>query len=231
MSPGFVTLFNEIYEEPLKDPHRFLLDELPIPTGLDRADLVAETAFRMAKISQEQSLSVLRDDLLVEMLPQAAEQALSMLSRYDDRGSYDRPLAQDESDEVIRLCNRYDSLYRSLANQAPVLFCPQLRGAGILDACEADISFGTCLVEVKATVRRVSGNDLRQIFVYLALDAVQHSYCWTEFVIFNPRRGTLYRADVEPLVRQISGGRQPLDVFLEMHSFLESSDLLLEQRF
>lgn len=227
MSPGFVTLFHRVYEEPLKDRERVLLDELP-PARLEQPEFIAELAFRMAKICQERSLSVLSNDDLLSIAPEAAEHAILALARFEGKGFAKKQISQSGILEAIRLCNRYDALYRAFPNAQSMQFCPRLKGAGILNPCEADISIGPCLVEVKAKLRPVVNEDLRQVFVYLALAAVQRTYNWAEFAIFNPRRGTICRMEVESLIRQLSGGRQPLDVFLELHSFLESSELQIE---
>ena len=46
-------------------------------------------------------------------------------------------------------------------------FTPKIRGAGFLSECEADISIGPSLFEVKTAESKIAGKDIRQLLVYL----------------------------------------------------------------
>src|SRR5687767_1115096 len=50
-------------------------------------------------------------------------------------------------------------------------FTPKIRGAGVLSECAADISTGPPLFEVKTAESKIARKDIRQLIVYLALQA------------------------------------------------------------
>lgn len=54
-------------------------------------------------------------------------------------------------------------------------FTPKIYGAGLLSECEADISIGPLLFEVKTAERKIAGKDIRQLIVYLFA-----GYYWQE---------------------------------------------------
>jgi hypothetical protein len=47
-------------------------------------------------------------------------------------------------------------------------FIPKIRGAGFLSECEADISIGPSLFEVKTAESKRAGKDISQLIVYLS---------------------------------------------------------------
>jgi hypothetical protein len=46
-------------------------------------------------------------------------------------------------------------------------FTPKICGCGFLSECEAGISIGPSLFEVKAAESKIAGKDIRQLIVYL----------------------------------------------------------------
>jgi hypothetical protein len=132
---------------------------------------------------------------------------------------------------AIILCKRYSAMSSYFGLNATLDFCPRFPGAGILASAEGDIGVGDCLVEVKTVKRNTSANDLRQVITYLALDAAAGRNRWKSFAFFNPRRGTLHIAEIEPFVLRVSGGRPASEVFSDLIQFVESHSLSLDTRF
>lgn len=81
------------------------------------------------------------------------------------------------------------------------------------------------------TVNRNFGSvDIRQLFVYLALQAISSKPRWSSAGLFNPRRATWCRFDVEPFVALISGGRT-MDNVCEMFLRKFARDVELDSVF
>jgi len=229
LTPHYITLFNEAYREDLTDEDGEQMGELDIPEELDRADVAAELGFRLAKVAHQHRAPLNDNEWIRRLVPYATEEMRVSFSGH----SGPRPPVDPTDAEVceaLRLCSRYAAFYR-MVDGAEILFCPPLQGVGVLNSCEADISVGSMLVEVKTTTRRVSGRDLRQVLVYLALGSVQKTFKWSEFGIFNPRRAEFSRITIDVFIAQISGGKSAREVYAEILSFVESSDLVLDQQF
>lgn len=232
LNPSFVSIFNEAYEHQLTDSDGVEIEVLPIPEGVEYPDLIAEFAFRLARLAHHRALSFEQTEQSQELIEEAEAEALNLILRYDNKlPTSTTGLTRIERDEGLRLAWRYQHLYRNFPANSKVDFCPQFPGAGFLDSCEGDLGIASCLVEVKTTVRKPSGKDLRQILIYLALSANAGKHHWKEFGIFNPRRGTLHRTEVDSFVLRISGGLPPSEVFAELISFTESNELVFDKRF
>ena len=71
--------------------------------------------------------------------------------------------------------------------------------------------------------------------IRMALDAAsarpQSAPRWSHIALFNPRRGSLHRAEVDALLLLLSGGKPRADVFAELIAFAESNEPAMEQRF
>src|SRR4051812_2471999 len=58
LTPRFVSLFNEAYETELRDELGRFLSVLPVGSSVERPDIVAEFAFRLARVSHEKRISI-----------------------------------------------------------------------------------------------------------------------------------------------------------------------------
>jgi len=231
LTPHFVALFNEAYETCLVDSGR-QLDILPIPTGVDRVDIIAEFAFRLARLAVQEKASFEEIGDHATLIGEAEGEALELIRRYEGAQPVEViPLSVEEKNEGLRLCRRYPSLFGEFAPATSVQFCPRISGAGFLDTCEGDIGIGSCLIEVKTTTRKPSSKDLRQLIIYAALDANSGSRRWREFGIFNPRRGSLHKVEIDPLILRVSGGKPSSDAFADLIVFSESNEPTLERTF
>ncbi len=231
LTARFVAVFNESCGIPLRDVTGVVLSALPMGDGVERPDLVAELAFRLARLAHDAGLDCTKLRGKRELMASAEKEAFQLIQRYEgEKPSEMVPLTRDERAEGLRLCGRYKSLYAEFESGATIEFCPAFKGAGFLNSSEGDIGIGETLIEVKTTTRKPAGKDLRQLLVYLALDA-NAGKRWSSVGLFNPRRGTLHFTNIDPLILSISGGKAPSDVFSELISFTLSNEHVLEQRF
>ncbi len=231
LTPRFIGLFNEAYEQRLFDNRGKTLTSVPMALGI-RAAIVAEFAFRGAQILHD---AMLDPSTFLEnpaIWQEAAVRAFEVIQRYEGTKpvSLD-PLSQTEMSQGSALVLQYAALYSAFSSFDPIQFCPRFSGAGFLDAAEGDLGIGGTLIEVKTTTRKVSGKDLRQLITYLALDANANRLRWSRIGVFNPRRATLHVADVDALLLRLSGGKPRVDVLGELIAYVESSDLVADQGF
>jgi hypothetical protein len=232
LTPRFVAVFNEAYEVAVCDPSGRQLSFLQTAAGVERPDIVAEFGFQLARSAQERGLAsaALRDEK--SLVAKAEKEAFELIQRYEGGPPAGIiPLTEVERSEGLRLCERYEALYAAFPGCPAIEFCPRLRGAGFLNSSEGDIGIGDSLIEVKTTTRKPSGRDIRQLITYMALDANAETRRWSRVAIFNPRRGTLHRVEIDSLVLRLSGGKPPSDVFAELIGFAESNEPTIERKF
>lgn len=106
-----------------------------------------------------------------------------------------------ESAEISR---RLSKFFRN--DQDFIMARPLFSGCGIIDHSEADIIFGKTLYEIKTVDRNFRGRDIRQLITYCALNHMGKQYDLAKIGIYNPRRGTIFEADIEMIAYEICGG-------------------------
>jgi hypothetical protein len=232
LTPRFVSVFNEAYKTTLCDCWGHKLLPLLVQSRTEHSALVAEFAFRLARIARKERIDLDRIKEEKALVAKAESEAFELIKRYEGRQTANIvPLSDADRFDGLRLCERYPALYAFFSNDSTIEFCPAFRGAGFLNACEGDLAIGDNLIEVKTTTRKPAGKDIRQLVVYLALDANAGNMRWLNVGIFNPRRGTLHLAEIDSLILRLSGGKPCSDVFAELIGFVESNELVIEQRF
>ncbi|HEX7722761.1 MAG TPA: hypothetical protein VF397_11430 [Pyrinomonadaceae bacterium] len=95
----------------------------------------------------------------------------------------------------------------------------------------ADISIGRALFEVKTVDRNLASKDIRQLIVYLALQAATGERIWSVGGFFNPRKAEYHEFVVDELIAQVSGGRSSSEVYHALVDFVCSWDLQLDTAF
>ncbi len=218
LTPSFVRLFNEAFADELSDHPQSKLQSIPIGPSIEKHDLVAELSFQMAKEANRYEVSVEELKNNSKMVKNAYNNAVQFLAHYkpDDMSVL---LNNDEVSESILLASQYEKFFNEL-NLSNIEFSPNIAGSGFMSKCSADLSVSETLYEVKTVSRNISGTDIRQLFVYLALQATAGSPKWTHAGFFNPRRALHYRFSIDHLVYRISGGKSTPDVFRYIVEFL-----------
>lgn len=232
LTPGFVALFNAAYETVLRDVSGQELSLLPVPTGVERRDIVAEFAFRLARIAHKEHMNLKKSLDEKGLIARAETEAFELIRRYEGGAPAEVvPLSECERSEGLRLADRYSALYLAFPEGSTIKFCPVFPGAGFLNSSEGDIAISDCLIEVKTTTRNPAGKDLRQLIIYLALDANAGKKRWSHMGIFNPRRGTMHLVEIDSLVLRLSGGKPRSDVFAELIAFVQSNEPVIDRAF
>lgn len=232
LTPQFVSLFNEAYQKDLCDRNRRELVPILVKPGTKRLDIIAEFAFRLAQLANQNSISIQDAWCQTSIIVEAEKLAFQLIQRYDGNQSFiSAPLTEMEMADGFLLCSRYDALFAVFPENENIEFCPKFNGSGFLNSCEGDIGIGTALIEVKTTTRRASGSNIKQLISYLALDANTGRRKWSHIGLFNPRRGTFHYAEIDLLILRLSGGKPTSDVLAELIRFVESNETRIDHNF
>lgn len=211
LTPSYVRLFNEAFLDDLSDYPQSKLHGITIGKNIEKHDLVAEFAFQLAKEANDRGVIVenlLNDE---ELTGASFDNAVRFLSHYEP-DDINMLLNTDEVSESVALANQYSLFFEQL-NFSNVKFSPEIAGSGFMGKCLADLSVGETLYEVKTVNRNISGNDIRQLFLYLSLQAVTGDRRWTHAGFFNPRRALHYKFSIDHMIYKVSGGKSTSDVF------------------
>ena len=230
LTPNFVQVFNEAYVRRITDPSG-VVARIPLGANTHQADAVAEFAFHLAAEAYAVGISV--DHASGD--PQLTERAMSeaLLAVRGQRGQLSpavHSLSEAEQSEGVAMARIYERFIRLWPADAAVEFSPAIAGANIMPSCRADLSIGAALYEIKTVSRNFQSRDIRQLLIYLALQAAAGDRRWLYGGLFNPREGVFCRFSVDWLVERLSGGRPPLDVLVEFVLAL-SRDAEIEARF
>ncbi len=219
LTPSFVRVFNEAFEDDLSlYPGSMNLKKIDISPRVEKHDLVAEFAFQLAKESKKRNVPAVKLKSSTEIVNSVFREAICFLKHYD-QGIVDDLLNSEEVAESYLLAYQYEK-YLNKIDATKIEFSPKIVGAGFMNKCYADLSIDSTLYEVKTVSRNISGNDIRQLFIYLALQASEGNRKWTHAGFFNPRRALAYRFSIDHFVYRTSGGKSTPEVFQSIVGFL-----------
>lgn len=231
LTPSCVSLINTSYGQYIRG-FRPVDVELRINAGeLKDQDLLAEGAFEVFRVANANGSGTSDVFESLELFDTAWETAVTKIGRYRPIEVRPAPARNELSFRYVQaLCMRYEG-FRAQKPDYPVEISPVLKGCGILGVCEADISIGPELVEVKAISRNFTSKDIRQIVLYLALDAISGANRWDSAVLFNPRRAWYLTFDPRKLLEYISAGKSAIEVYRSIEDLLLRRDFVRDQEF
>ena len=232
LTPTFVRLVNEVYKKHLTDNNGSPLK--PVEKSLEVVDhaVLAEFSYHIAKLAVQNG-TIARDVYENDSLRQSAEQsALLVVEQYEGAKPHTGVrLTEVEQDEGLSLAKNYERFFDQKGWQEGIEFDPIIPGAGFLQTCQADISIGRALFEVKTVSRNLAGKDIRQLIVYLALQATAGNKSWTRAGFLNPRKAEYHEFDVYTVITQIAGGRSVPEVYRDLVEFACSRDVQIDTAF
>ena len=129
------------------------------------------------------------------------------------------------------MARNYERFFEQRCGGENIEFGPVIPGAGFLAECRADISVGATLFEVKTVNRNLAGKDIRQLFIYLALQNATGQRRWKAAGFFNPRRAIYHEFLVVDLIERISGGRSSSEIFQDFIDFVSVRDIQFDTVF
>lgn len=100
---------------------------------------------------------------------------------------------------------------------------PHFKGCGIIFEANGDIVYNTTLSEVKAGERNFNIQDIRQIYVYLALNHESKELKLTQMELCNPRTGMIWCEYIDDVSDNIAG-RSTIEVYSEIINFISNDN-------
>ena len=232
LSPMFVHMFNEGLREEFFDTSGALVRPISRMMDVGESAIIAEFAFRLAKLSIESRMSIseaFRDE---RARVTALEQAMATVRSYEEAGGEIPTLLTElEQEEGLALACNYEYFLDQRGRRETAVFCPRIPGAGFVSSCEADISIAGSLFEVKTVNRNIASKDIRQLLVYLALQAATGERRWSRAGFFNPRKSEYHEFNIDNFIAAMSGGRSSVEVFREIVEFASSREIQLDNVF
>ena len=232
LTPPFVHMINEGFKKRLTDDFGFPLEAVEKQATSRDSSAIAEFAFFLMKVAFEKGLRV-EQAFQNEALRSSVEQkAVTAIDRYESpSGPVTTSLMQVEQEEALSLAYNYERFFSQRPANGMVEFSPEIPGAGFIAPCRADISIGHALFEVKSVSRNLAGKDIRQLIVYLALQAATGERRWNNAGFFNPRRALYQEFEIDDLIPRMSGGRSSVEVFQELVDFVCARDIQIDTAF
>lgn len=232
LTSDYLRAFNAAYGLRIRNEQGIGALPLPVNEAVRHHDVISEVAFHVARQSVEQNIDMaaaFRADA-VRFAAIHRTQDLLMSVYQGDAAPF--ALTSAEWDEVWLIVQTYDLFFRLIKKDVPqFVFEPKFAGLGFLSECRGDLSAGTTLFEIKTVTRGIHGRDIRQLLLYLTLQAATGDRRWSHGGFFNPRRALMYQFQIEEVIQQISGGRTSSEVFAEIGDFLASREIQVDSRF
>ena len=149
---NFMRVFNEANVIELTTKHGESVCPVPVNADTNRLDLVAELAIHSTRLACGRNISVESVFSDIGLLRIAWRSSQALIDRYEGRKpTVEFNLAEDEQLEACALARNLGELLSSLDGE--IEFSPRIPGAGVIGECEADLSIGRTLFEIK-TVNR-----------------------------------------------------------------------------
>lgn len=98
---------------------------------------------------------------------------------------------------------------------------PTFKGCGIIYEANGDLIYGSTLSEIKAGDRNFNIQDIRQLFVYLALNHQSKEYKINQIELCNPRTGLIWREYVDIVSENIAGSSS-IEIYNEIINFISN---------
>jgi hypothetical protein len=230
LSANFINAFNGAYVQPILGA-KGIVSPIPFGGNPHHADLLAEFSFALAARAHQTGGSMKSSAADEHAKEKALAAAVDKIRAHrNDASLPDLELSLAEQLEGVKIARVYESFLGLWPTSERVNFSPSLPGAGVLKSCQADLAIGQTLYEVKTVTRNFHSRDLRQLIVYLALEAASGAERWHYGGLLNPRQCVFCHFSVDWLIARLSGGRPPRLVLKEFLQKL-SRDIVLDQRF
>lgn len=232
LTPSLVHVINDHYRQRLTDNLGLLLRPVEPRANTDSA-VIAEFAFYLAKSATEAGITMKAAYDDTQIRNQALTKAALIVSYYEGPVQYPprTDLDDDELLEGLEIAQNYTRFFEQVPAKGTIQFLPPIAGAGFLENCQADLAIGRALFEVKTVNRNLASKDIRQLLVYLALQAATGDRKWNLGGFFNPRRAEYIQFAIDEVLAQISGGRSSSEVYHSLIDFVSSSDVQFDTAF
>jgi hypothetical protein len=127
----------------------------------------------------------------------------------------------DEELKVIKSISK--RLIEQYSKKHQLKVRPKFKGCGIIFEANGDIVYSSTLSEVKAGDRNFNIQDIRQLYVYLALNHQSKEFNITQIELCNPRTGVIWREYIDVVSDNIAGS-STIEVYNEIINFISNDN-------
>lgn len=125
------------------------------------------------------------------------------------------------TNELMIIKNISKRLMFLYAGKTQLIVRPKFNGCGIIYQAYGDIMYGSTLTEIKSGNRNFSIQDIRQLYVYLALNYQQKQYTILEIELCNPRVGITWKENINVVSDNIAGA-PTIEIYNEIINFVSN---------
>lgn len=128
------------------------------------------------------------------------------------------------NDEELKVIKSISSrLIEQYSKKHQLKIRPKFRGCGIIFEANGDIVYSSTLSEIKAGDRNFNIQDIRQLYVYLALNHQSKDFKLTQIELCNPRTGVIWREYIDVVSDNIAGS-STIEVYNEVINFISNDN-------
>lgn len=222
LNSNFIKVFNDAQIELINTHPIITIDNV-------RYDLVSEAAFNLSEIiilNKIQPADFILDHKNIENLIEKTARTIWNSKSY---AKTDLKLSEIEYQNILKISDNIIEFIRKIKGQN-ISFRPKLKGYGFIPDLEADLSIDDTLYELKTVTRNFKSSDLKQLFIYLALQQVSGNVNWKFAGLYNPRKGMFGKFDVKNLIYNLTGGKTPNEAFENLLNGL-TRDIEIDSKF
>lgn len=144
----------------------------------------------------------------------------SIIINESKRSSFNSDFSDSVNDEELKVIKWISSrLINNYFRENPLLLRPIFKGCGILFEATGDLIYKDVIVEIKAGDRNFNIQDIRQLYVYLALNHQSGKKKLHQMELFNPRTGVIWREFIDIVSDNIAGS-STIEIYNEIIDFI-----------
>jgi hypothetical protein len=208
----YVRLINSAFGEKFDKPLTF--DDIPNRRALVNG--ISFTIFELQTLDEIKTTDIDKlasDSPLLNKILLKEKKSLSNL-RFGEKLS---GKINEEELKVIKSISK--RLIGQYSKKHQLIVRPKFKGCGILFEANGDIIYSSTLTEVKAGDRNFNIQDIRQLYVYLALNHKSKEYQINQIELCNPRTGVVWREYIDVVSDNIAGS-STIEVYNEIINFI-----------
>lgn len=212
----YVRLINSALGEKFDKPLTF--DDIPNRRALING--ISFSLFEMQSVGEIKSneidkLSV--DNALLKKVLLKEKKSLSNLK-------FGEKISSKINDEELKVIKSISSrLIEQYSKKYQLKIRPSFKGCGIIFEANGDIVYSNALSEIKAGDRNFNIQDIRQLYVYLALNHQSKDFQLTQMELCNPRTGVIWREYIDVVSDNIAGS-STIEVYNEIINFISNDN-------
>lgn len=221
LTPNFMRVFNEAQIFDINAP-------IPINENV-RNDIVSEVAFNIVEKITSEKLTVEEFINKENYLQKIVEATAKIIWKTNNYSETDLILNEFELNEIKRICNNLLEFIDKIKKNE-LQFKPKFKGYSFIPDLVGDLTIDDTLFEIKTVNRNFKSSDLKQLFIYLALQQVSTGLNWKYAGLYNPRKGTYCKFNVKSLIYNLTGGKTPNESFENLLDSL-TRDVQIDSKF